>query len=560
MANAVEILFSGQDQGLSNTINKIGGAITGIASAIGQGDWLGAATTAFDTLSETVVESISVYTEYAAEVENTMRLTGMSAEETSRMIQVADDMKISTEQLTVAMRFMAKNGMEPNIETLSQLSDEYLALNPGQERAAFLMEKFGRSGLQMGKLMEQGSDKIKEMNASIDENLIMTDEGIAAADKYRLQVDELSDSWQGLQIQLGSQVVPALSDTLDAMKANSQQMEKDKATMSGFAFFMSYPITATTQWMLATEENIVALDSHSEAMRDAEQETRALGDAMSEVAEIDYKNLLSMTQNIYNMNTQYSDQLAELRQKQADLNAEMANTADPEKLAELQVAYDEVGKQVDALTLKHNQATNKMIFDLQAQRLAVDGLDAAEYQMLISMGTALGVIDEDSGESALALNNVSEKVLQLGKDGELTGEQMAAALKLAFEEGQTAADAYIANITGDSGVSATHNDAGESATEAAAKINTAFATTGVNAVKAYIDELGTIPDRIETVLTAETTGQDLQQDRGRTFSPVNEGFGGGSVQSGSVQNIYYYGNVSYAGMDDQSADILQRLR
>ncbi len=56
------------------------------------------------------------------------------------------------------MKLAAKDGIEPSIENLAKLSDEYLALAPGMERTQFLMDRFGRSGDEMGKLLEKGRD------------------------------------------------------------------------------------------------------------------------------------------------------------------------------------------------------------------------------------------------------------------------------------------------------------------------------------------------------------------------------------------------------------------
>ncbi len=139
-------------------------------------------------------------------------------EDASRIIQVADDMRLSYEQVSTAMKMYARQAAESgeaadmSIETLARLSDQYLALAPGVERTNFLLENFGRSGADMGKLMEQGGDGIRSMAGAVDESLVMTEEGIQAAEDYRLAMDEWNDSMDGIKLQFAQALLPALSD------------------------------------------------------------------------------------------------------------------------------------------------------------------------------------------------------------------------------------------------------------------------------------------------------------------------------------------------------------
>jgi len=154
--------------------------------------------------------------DYAAQVRDLNRVTGAGAEETSRLIQVADDMTISYGDLEQAARIASKNGIEFTTESLGRLSDQYLALNPGQERAAFLIETFGKNGLEMGKLMELGSKGIETASGAIDRNLVLTESAVQAARNFEIAEDNLSDAVLGVKISIGNALIPVLVTAANA--------------------------------------------------------------------------------------------------------------------------------------------------------------------------------------------------------------------------------------------------------------------------------------------------------------------------------------------------------
>lgn len=162
-------------------------------------------------------ETINLGMEYAQQVEDMSRLSGASVEDTSRIIQVADDMRLSYDGISTALKMYAKaqadsgQGSKMSIETLARLSDQYLALAPGVDRANFLLQNFGKSGIEMGKLMEQGGDGIRSMAAAVDESMIMTEEGIRASEEYRLAMDEWNDAIAGIKLKLWDELAPYLT-------------------------------------------------------------------------------------------------------------------------------------------------------------------------------------------------------------------------------------------------------------------------------------------------------------------------------------------------------------
>ena len=217
---------------------KSGGGLQGLnAGLMNFNAAISAIGTVYSQVSSVVQRLIGDTMEYAAQVRDLSRATGMSAEDTSRLIQVADDMTISYESLGAAARVAAKQGITLSTDALAQMADEYLRLQPGAERSAYLLERFGKQGLEMGKLLEQGSQAIRDMSDSMDESMILTQSDVDAARELEIAWDNLSDMATGLQYTIGKQLIPVLTSAATAtqtlitwqgnISAAYQQHERD---------------------------------------------------------------------------------------------------------------------------------------------------------------------------------------------------------------------------------------------------------------------------------------------------------------------------------------------
>lgn len=159
---------------------------------------------------------------YAFQVDDLSRTIGATPEQASKLIQVADDVRVSYETLTTALEAAIRKGVEPTIEGLGRMSDEYLKLEPGVKRAAYLMENFGRSGNDLARLMEMGSQKIQEAGDSIEGTaLLMTQAGVDAATEYWQSIDALSDSFTSLKSAMASIALPVVVPAMKGFAAEA---------------------------------------------------------------------------------------------------------------------------------------------------------------------------------------------------------------------------------------------------------------------------------------------------------------------------------------------------
>jgi hypothetical protein len=169
------------------------------------------------------------------------------------------------------------------VEGIGDLSDAYLAIEPGVKRTKFLFDNFGRSGADLARVMELGSDKIRELGDSIEgTGLLMTQEGIEKAEQYRLAMDALNDSALSAKITFGSWAAPGASAGLDFINKLMQGKAKAADAAEFINDFFAGSIFETSahkaervlgdmggkqEWMQQqTERTTAALDANQEAV------------------------------------------------------------------------------------------------------------------------------------------------------------------------------------------------------------------------------------------------------------------------------------------------------
>lgn len=353
------------------------------------------------------------FVNYAEQVKNMSRALGASAEETSRIIQVADDVRISYDSLKIAMKEAQKDGIEPNIENLAKLADQYKAIQSPAERTKFLLETFGKSGLEMGKLMEKGGDGIRAMSDAIDENLIMTEKGIQASDEYQKSLDDLQDAAKGVQMAFGEKIVPVLNafmrivladiqavgvfrDVLagDKSLADAAREVADIINDNGFEIFglqignIAESVDDSTQ---SFEDNSGAVAENADALKAAEQALK------------DYKDQLEAVSKANQDAERFIQSYADSQKNYEKTHAEAAKRLN-EAIAEGDTeAIEEARKAIQELEAQWHESTNKMIYDMVLAKVSVDGLTDAEFRATQQLAVQMGIRTQAQADEAIAM-------------------------------------------------------------------------------------------------------------------------------------------------------------
>jgi hypothetical protein len=216
--------------------SKASGAIAGIGSSLqAAGPYIAAAGIAVGIAAK----EFGKFTDLAAEVLKFQRVTGDTAETSSKMIEVFHDYGVEADQAATLMgKFEKVIGTTP--EKLKALGVEIARTKDGNvdvqrtfentaavfarttdetERARLGAELFGKSWQQVIPLLQQGADGLATSFGNVSKSKILDDKTSKSAEEFRLSVDDLHDSLDGLQVQIGRAMLPSLRDFVDEVKA-----------------------------------------------------------------------------------------------------------------------------------------------------------------------------------------------------------------------------------------------------------------------------------------------------------------------------------------------------
>jgi len=214
--------------GTGKTIGKFQEWTAGFADLKAGFDVLaGVAGTAMQAVQQAYAETITKTADYAKEVRDLSRTIGASAEESSKLIQAADDMGISYQTLTSAMEGAIRKGADPSIAGIAKLAEQYNAIQNPIEKTAFLMDTFGKAGADLGPLMEQGAAGIRAMGEEAKKaGLVLDEKAVQAARNYEIALDNLTDKVDAQRIKWGNEWIPTVTDVIDlTIRANEATEE-----------------------------------------------------------------------------------------------------------------------------------------------------------------------------------------------------------------------------------------------------------------------------------------------------------------------------------------------
>ncbi len=228
--------------GMPPIVNEAGRSLESMASQGVGGMQLigGAAAAGFGLVVAAIGESIKSYTDLGDKVENYARATGGSAEESSRMVEMFQQLGVSADVATSNMERFAKNieahtkkleadglqvatnsvGNVDMANTLYNLADAYTATADPAKRAQLLADSFGKSGKDMIPVLEVGSAHLKAYAESA--GMVFTQGDLDRLKQYNRDQAELSQNLQEFEAQIGGQVIPVLGDMFRSMNQVSE--------------------------------------------------------------------------------------------------------------------------------------------------------------------------------------------------------------------------------------------------------------------------------------------------------------------------------------------------
>jgi hypothetical protein len=395
-------------ESLAPGVEKAGKALTGFVSA--NATLIGGLVAA----GAAVKAAYGEYAKLSESIRDLSLVSGASAEEASRFIQVLDDYQLTAEDAVTASRFLKEKGLVPNIDTLAKLSDEFKAIQDPAKRLEFVQENLGRGGAKWVNILSQESDALRDAAKAVNEHLVMSDKQIAEYEQQRLALDELSDSWTAAKVAAGAFFGEMILSNKAVERANEILREQGKQGYANQFQTKQYQEAlaqareeqeAQTRAMIDNES---AAASNEQAIEDLVKQQKALSEAN--------KEYLSLVGDVSSSYDTFKEKEGELREEQAQLLEEKKNLiaqgyhpegetiqAINEKLAENAAAYK-------ANTDEYELDGKRRILSMLEQRLAIDGLDEREMNYLLSVGEQWGIYSSTAIEEAKRAMSEVEKL------------------------------------------------------------------------------------------------------------------------------------------------------
>lgn len=181
------------------------------------------------------IKAAGAFKDLALQADKFSTATGLAVEDASRWIEVAGDLEVPIEAVEKAMGKLAKQiGSDPEI--LRDLGDDaaYLAdgsldvnktfLNVIQrlkdiedpaERAAVGSKLLGKSWMEMSQLIQAGSGELTKSLGQVADAKVINESEVAKAKQFREAMDNFRDKLEEFVLDVGSSVIPMLSDLVD---------------------------------------------------------------------------------------------------------------------------------------------------------------------------------------------------------------------------------------------------------------------------------------------------------------------------------------------------------
>jgi hypothetical protein len=253
---------------------------------------------------------------------------GLSAEEASRLAEVATDIGVPVDAVASAIGRMNRAAADTpgafddigaaiarNADGTVNVNETFLntidALNgipDPAERASRAQKIFGRGWQQIAELVGMGADEVREALASVADSKVIDDGEVAKARDFRARMDELTDSLEGFALVAGEILVPAvgeafrklgqiidpLGDVLDDAAESGEKFDDSidrekiqKAWQEGRLLEATYVGVGSEAAKAAedTEELAAAEEEQAAAAAEAAEAVKAQQDATERAAE-----------------------------------------------------------------------------------------------------------------------------------------------------------------------------------------------------------------------------------------------------------------------------------
>ena len=169
-----------------------------------------------DKIIQPFKDSARVFAEYGEHISKIATKTGFSVDSLAGLAYAAKLSNVNVNALAGGVKALRKNGMNaddflPAVDAISKISD-------ANERASASMKIFGRAGLELLPLIEQGSAEIMRMTEEARTlGLVLGDEASENAEKLSAAFKRMDGATEALKLHIGAALAPMLTEASNRM-------------------------------------------------------------------------------------------------------------------------------------------------------------------------------------------------------------------------------------------------------------------------------------------------------------------------------------------------------
>ena len=378
---------------------------------------LGALNNPLATGAELLKQSVGYTLNYADSIDQLARVTGTGAKEASILATVMGDLGVDTGTLERAARQLKEKGLTPSLETLKKLSVEYRAIQDPAKKNEFLFDNLGRAGLEMADALDRDVTEFDALGrAAMTSGKILDEAMIQRMEEAQIKTQQYADKLDGLKIAVGTFAVDGLGRAVTggedyikmwaaiAIKTGQATGILDDATSSIWAAELAglsheealrQVYAAEMDVMDASDRMASSVDIATEAVGESEEALKLNADAIGRLNDL-------MAGAVGKEMGAYGDKTVELKDKQADLLAEIKKYEDQQ--GKTITITDEATVSESELALAGIRAEDAAIRLTQAQKDLSENTDPDKQR---DLQTAVL-------EAKVAVDGAAERVENLG--------------------------------------------------------------------------------------------------------------------------------------------------
>lgn len=205
---------------------KVGTAAQGVAKAVG------GAALAVGGIAGVFIHAGTEAENYALSVGKIERLTGATADQSSILAYAAQQTGVDIDGLGKGIRKLSTDmhgnsdaftelgvntrnsggDLKDTYEVMSEVADKFKDMEDGADKTALAQKLFGKTGSDLIPLLNGGSEALQGYKDEAEKyGLVLDDAAIKKAREAKGAQRDLSAAWEGLQVQLGTSVLPAMT-------------------------------------------------------------------------------------------------------------------------------------------------------------------------------------------------------------------------------------------------------------------------------------------------------------------------------------------------------------